>query len=104
MGTSTTVNSATDSGPWRSNETTRTGPDPRHNNADTEPRGASGNAASESDQAAGSYYATRANTITNASGWNRARWIDGAFARTEYSAVSGEAVAADAESFSFRHR
>ena len=87
MGTSTTVNSATDSGPWRSNETTRTGPDPRHNNANAESDVASGNTANKADSAAGSYCATGTNTVANASRGQRARRIKRAFARAGDSAV-----------------
>jgi len=52
-GTNTAINTTANAGSWRSNTTTRTGPDPWNYNTDPEPGCPSRNTANESDRAAG---------------------------------------------------
>jgi hypothetical protein len=69
MGTSTTVNTATNTRAQRSFKTARTAGDSRRHDAGTKPNGASGNAAAKSDGTAVKRSGnTRSNTVADTTG------------------------------------
>ena len=81
MGTGTTVNSETDTRARRSFATARTRSDSRHDVADTESIGASGNAADESSAAPGNSCSspiTYGSSFGNAASRQRARRFNSA--------------------------
>ena len=101
-GTSTSFNSAADTGAQRSNKAAWNRTDPGHDDAGAESKRASGNTANKSNDTAGKYGHPASDTSANATRGYGAWWFNYAVgradARASDSTVPGEATPARAES------